>query len=71
MNAWQRLAVRRSIGCSVRSSHLSRTGSDIVYLNVLGSHIVVINSFEAARDLLDRKGVLYSSRPRLVMIKEL
>lgn len=46
-------------------------GSDIVYLSALGSKLLVLSSFEAARDLLDRKGAIYSSRPRLVMIKEL
>ena len=46
-------------------------GSDVVYMKALGSHLLVLNSFEAARDLLDKKGALYSSRPRLVMINEL
>ncbi|KAI9068980.1 cytochrome P450 [Trametes sanguinea] len=45
--------------------------SDVVYFTVLGTHLLVINSFEAARELLDKKGALYSDRPRLVMIKEL
>lgn len=46
-------------------------GSDIIYLNALGSHLLVINSFDAARDLLEKKSSLYSSRPRLVLINEL
>ncbi|KAI0730583.1 cytochrome P450 [Earliella scabrosa] len=48
-----------------------RCGNDVVYMKALGSHLLVLNSFEAARDLLDKKGALYSSRPRLVMINEL
>ncbi|KAI0033835.1 cytochrome P450 [Vararia minispora EC-137] len=48
-----------------------QTGSDVVYLNALGMSVLVLNSFEAARGLLDKKGVLYSSRPRLVMVNEL
>ncbi|EIN09176.1 cytochrome P450 [Punctularia strigosozonata HHB-11173 SS5] len=48
-----------------------RIGSDVIYMTALGSHLLVLNSFEAARDLLDKKGSLYSSRPRLVMIKEM
>lgn len=61
-----------SCAVSLKSSkHIYSPDSDIVYYNVLGSHLLVINSFEAARDLLDKKGALYSSRPRLVMIKEL
>lgn len=45
--------------------------SDIVYLTALGSKLLVLSSFEAARDLLDRKGAIYSSRPRLVVKNEL
>ncbi|EJF56272.1 cytochrome P450 [Dichomitus squalens LYAD-421 SS1] len=48
-----------------------KCGSDVVYFNALGSHLVVLNKFEAARELLDKKGSIYSSRPRLVMINEL
>ena len=50
---------------------MCRAGSDVVYFNALGSHLVVLNKFEAARELLDKKGSIYSSRPRLVMINEL
>ena len=45
--------------------------SDVVYLTALGSKLLVLSSFEAARDLLDRKGAIYSSRPRLVVKNEL
>nr|VWO99573.1 Ketoreductase CTB6 (EC (Cercosporin toxin biosynthesis cluster protein 6) [Ganoderma boninense] len=48
-----------------------RCGSDIIYLTALGSKLLVLSSFEAARDLLDRKGAIYSSRPRLVVKNEL
>ena len=43
----------------------------MVYFNTLGIHVVVLNTFEAARDLLEKKGALYSDRPRFVMLKEL
>ncbi|KAI0654156.1 cytochrome P450 [Cubamyces menziesii] len=45
--------------------------SDVLYFTVLGTPLLVINSFEAARELLDKRGAVYSDRPRLVMIKEL
>lgn len=48
-----------------------RAGSDIIHLNVLGSHMLVLNSYEAARDLLEKKGGLYSNRPRFVVLNEL
>ena len=43
----------------------------MLYLNMLGIRVVVLNTFEAARDLLEKKGALYSDRPRFVMSKEL
>lgn len=40
---------------------------DIIHVNVLGSHIVVLNSLDAARDLLVKRGNLYSGRPMDMM----
>ncbi|KXN91232.1 O-methylsterigmatocystin oxidoreductase [Leucoagaricus sp. SymC.cos] len=48
-----------------------RLGSDVGFLTVLGTPILFLNSFKATTDLLDKKGLVYSDRPRLVMIKEL
>ncbi|KAJ7629458.1 cytochrome P450 [Mycena polygramma] len=45
--------------------------SDIIHLNVAGTSIVVLNTIEAATDLLDKRSSIYSSRPRMVMAKEL
>ncbi|KAI0061729.1 cytochrome P450 [Artomyces pyxidatus] len=51
---------------------LSRTyESDLIYLNVFGSHILSVNSHKAANELLDKKSMVYSDRPRLPMVKEL
>jgi hypothetical protein len=36
---------------------------DIVYSRVLGQHIIIINSIEVARELLDRRSAIYSDRP--------
>ncbi|KAJ3491620.1 hypothetical protein NLI96_g552 [Meripilus lineatus] len=40
-----------------------RNYGDIMYLNVLGKPIVLLNSEQAARELLDKKGKIYSDRP--------
>ena len=37
-------------------------GSDIVRLNVLGTNIIILNSFKSAIDLLDRRSNIYSDR---------
>lgn len=44
-------------------------GSDILYLNVLGRPIIVINSVKVAHDLLDKRGANYASRPRFVLFE--
>ncbi|KAH9983871.1 hypothetical protein BJV77DRAFT_1072540 [Russula vinacea] len=37
-------------------------GSDIIHADVLGSHIIILNSIRAAHDLLDRRSPIYSDR---------
>ncbi|TFK46242.1 cytochrome P450 [Heliocybe sulcata] len=49
----------------------AKTYGDCIHLKVLGQSIVVLNSFEAASDLLEKRSAMYSSRPRLVMAGEL
>ncbi|VDB95598.1 unnamed protein product [Peniophora sp. CBMAI 1063] len=44
---------------------------DVVYLSVWGQPIVFLNSRQAAFELLDRRGAIYSDRPRMVMGGEL
>ncbi|EKM55873.1 uncharacterized protein PHACADRAFT_209385 [Phanerochaete carnosa HHB-10118-sp] len=46
-------------------------GSDLVHFEVLGTHIVVINSAEVAKDLLEKRSSIYSDKQRSVMIQEL
>jgi cytochrome P450 len=38
---------------------------NIVYSRVLGQHIIIINSIEVARELLDKRSATYSDRPLL------
>ncbi|KAF5355230.1 hypothetical protein D9758_005996 [Tetrapyrgos nigripes] len=40
----------------------------IISMNVFGQPIVVINSYSIAKELLDRRGTKYSSRPQIPMI---
>ncbi|KAF7980656.1 hypothetical protein HWV62_37067 [Athelia sp. TMB] len=39
--------------------------SDIIYMNVFGTRILVLNSFEAIIELLEKRSVIYSSRLKL------
>ena len=42
---------------------------DIVHLNLMGKHVVVLNSFEVAKDVLEQSK--YSDRPHFTMAGEL
>ena len=44
---------------------------DVVYIHVLGQSLVFLNSTEAAFDLLDKRGSIYSDKPSFVMVGEL
>ncbi|KAI0826661.1 cytochrome P450 [Trametes gibbosa] len=44
---------------------------DVVYLHVFGQGILFLNTLDAAVDLLEKKGTIYSDRPHLVMCSEL
>ncbi|OQV04034.1 hypothetical protein CLAIMM_08984 [Cladophialophora immunda] len=44
-------------------------GSDVLYFNVLGRPIIVLNSVEACHDLLDKRGPNYNDRPRFVLFE--
>lgn len=51
---------------------MSRTliEGDIVHLCIFGQHIVILNSYESATDLLTKRGT-HSGRPSTVMIGEM
>ncbi|KAI9445994.1 cytochrome P450 [Lactarius indigo] len=46
-------------------------GSDIIHADVMGSHIIILNSIKAASELLDKRSSIYSDRPPLVAVQEL
>ncbi|TFY68456.1 hypothetical protein EVJ58_g998 [Rhodofomes roseus] len=44
---------------------------DLIYAEFIGHRTLIVNSPKVARDLLDKRGGIYSSRPRLVTMVEL
>ena len=38
-------------------------GADIIYLHVISEAVVVLNSISAIKDLLEKRGKIYSDRP--------
>ena len=51
-------------------THTSSPGP-IVYASMFGKRLIILNSFEVSRDLLQKRGSIYSSRPRLVAFSEM
>ncbi|EKM54976.1 uncharacterized protein PHACADRAFT_142803 [Phanerochaete carnosa HHB-10118-sp] len=45
--------------------------SDILRLSVLGNNLIIVNSLEAASDLLDKRSAIYSDRPEMPMLNDL
>ncbi|KAK4550708.1 hypothetical protein LTR36_000287 [Oleoguttula mirabilis] len=43
--------------------------SDVIYVNMLGQPVIVLNSVKAAVDLLDKRGSNYCDRPRFVLFE--
>ncbi|RXW20872.1 hypothetical protein EST38_g4984 [Candolleomyces aberdarensis] len=46
-------------------------GSDVIYLNIMGNPVVVLNSLAACKELLETRSSIYSSRPNMPMMNEL
>ncbi|KAJ7109599.1 putative monooxygenase [Mycena crocata] len=49
----------------------AKTYGDLVYTDLLGQPLIVINSAKIARDLLDQRSAIYSDRPSLVSSTDL
>jgi len=45
--------------------------SDIIYINIMGQDIIILDSLEVATELMERRSSTYSDRPRLPMLNEL
>ncbi|ETW79741.1 cytochrome P450 monooxygenase 105 [Heterobasidion irregulare TC 32-1] len=44
---------------------------DVMHARIFGRSMIILNSFRAARDLMDKRSLNYSCRPRLVLIAEM
>ena len=57
----------RAVLISPYVSLISTPLGDIIYLNVAGQPVVILNSQKVAADLLDRRAGIYSDRPRNIV----
>jgi hypothetical protein len=48
-------------------THWQKKYGDIIYMNILGTPMLVVNSLDTARDLMEKRGHIYSGRPKDVM----
>ena len=48
-----------------------QSAGEIVHVTNWGKHIIVLNSFQAVYELLERKSTIYSSRPQTIMFHRL
>lgn len=52
-------------------SEWAKQYGDVVYVHSFGKPIIILNTYEAVCDLLERRSSIYSDRPYLVMLMEL
>lgn len=50
---------------------LNPSQGDFIYMTVLGQPIYVISSFNTATELMDKRALIYSDRPIMIMAQEL
>jgi Cytochrome P450 len=48
-------------------SKLQKVYGDLIYFNVLGQPLLVVNSLEDAQELMEKRGNIHSGRPEDVM----
>ena len=54
-----------------QKARLTPNAGDVVHVNVLGQHLIFLNSEKAAIDLLEKRSAIYSDRGTSVMVNEL
>ena len=66
---------RKQYGQAPLLSHVTSliltSSGNIIYLNVAGQSLVILNSQKVAADLLDRRAGIYSDRPRNIVASDI
>ncbi|CCM02682.1 uncharacterized protein FIBRA_04788 [Fibroporia radiculosa] len=55
----------------LRVTQWAQQYGDVVYVHVFGQGLVFLNTYDAAVDLLEKRGAIYSDKPGLIMTGEL
>jgi hypothetical protein len=69
-NKWSKELNSKHVPVSIYLSLLSTSIGDIISLTAAGQTIIVLDSVEAANELLDRRSKIYSDRPQLRVIAD-
>ncbi|KAJ7579218.1 cytochrome P450 [Mycena floridula] len=62
---------RSDVAWEVYENWCKLYNSDVIHLKVFGTSILVVNTLEAATELLEKRSSIYSDRPRFTMLNEL
>ncbi|KIJ29061.1 hypothetical protein M422DRAFT_37092 [Sphaerobolus stellatus SS14] len=54
----------------VKYAEWGKQYGDVVHVEVLGQHVIILNSYKAATELVHQRGTIYSSRPQVPMIHD-
>ena len=52
-------------------TRLFARAGELVYLNIFGQGLLFVNTYKAAYDLLEKRGAIYSDKPKMIMAGEL
>ncbi|KZS94052.1 cytochrome P450 [Sistotremastrum niveocremeum HHB9708] len=52
----------------IKYTEWAKTYGDVVGVKILGKRLVIFNSYQAAKEVLDKKSSIFSSRPRLPLV---
>ena len=56
---------------SLPMQHPTESSGGIIHVKVFGETFIFLNDYDIAVDLLDKRSAIYSSKPRLVMLREM
>lgn len=65
---WKELYGQSKSAMPLKAHSMVQTGN-LVYVNILGNKILVLNDMESMRELLEKRSQKYSDRPSFVMAK--
>ncbi|KAL0568633.1 hypothetical protein V5O48_013352 [Marasmius crinis-equi] len=57
------------VALAIHKPNLKLSSGDVIYLKVLGKEMIVLDTVEAAQEILEVRGAIYSCRPRFTVFE--